>query len=343
MQGFWSATSSTFSAAQSNGQKKTFADLYGFIETDYINNQRKSIRNVKGAWKAHLREAFGSHPLADYDPTLIQNYVRSRLAAGAKNATVNRELAVIKRMANLGLQLLKIEDERMRGALMLWGRIKGLRERNVRQGYLKDAEYDALARETAKAGVWLRGMFECACTYGWRKSELLGLRVSQIDLKERTISLNPGETKNDDARTVEMTEAVFQLISASIADKRPDERVFTRTSRLTQRARPIADFRKAWARATQAAGVPDLLFHDLRRTGVRNMRRRGITDRVAMLITGHKTHSMLQRYSIVDREDLRDAVRKMEEWEKNRQRLAELEKQEKLIFGPAEAQPKKPN
>lgn len=343
----WVAASATWDDRPvDENRRKTFSDLYAFIETDYINNGRRSLRNVKGAWKAHLEKAFGAQPLADYDAAMVQRYIQERLKSSAKPATINREIAYIRRMANLGLQFLKLNDEKMRVALMLWGRIRsGLKERNVRQGYLKDSEYEALARETAVMGVWLRAMFECACTYGWRKGELLGLRVNQVDLKERTISLKAGETKNGDSRIVEMTEAVFRLISACVEAKTPDDYVFTRpcSRRHPERSRPVADFRDAWSKACDRAQLSGLLFHDLRRTGVRNMRRRGITDRVAMLITGHRTHSMLNRYSIVDREDLKDAVRKMEEWERNRRRLAELEKQARLAFGPSEPAEKKPN
>ncbi len=340
----FSWSSSTLDDKPREDRRKTFRDVYALIETDYINNQRSSIRNVRGAWKAHLEKAFGDQALADYDPALVQAYIRARLESGAKPATVNRELAPLKRIASLAQQMLSTSDDKLLVALYRWAHIKGLREQNVRQGFLKDSEYDALAHSTAKQGIWLRGMFECACTYGWRKSELVNLQVFQVDLEDRTISLAPTDTKNGEARIVEMTKAVFDLLSVSVASKRPEDRVFTRPAsrRHPGRERAIADFRKAWERATEEAKVPDLLFHDLRRTGVRNLRRRGIPERVIMQIVGHKTKSMLDRYNIVDREDLKDAVRKIEEWHKERARQAELEKQEKLLFGDADPE-KKPN
>jgi integrase len=61
-----------------------------------------------------------------------------------------------------------------------------------------------------------------------------------------------------------------------------------------------------------SAGIPDLKFHDLRRTAVRNMRRAGVSQVVRMRITGHRTDSMERGYNIVDVEDTRTAKELME-------------------------------
>jgi integrase len=79
--------------------------------------------------------------------------------------------------------------------------------------------------------------------------------------------------------------------------------------------RQIREYRDSWKTACRDAGLPGKLVHDFRRTALRNLIRAGVSEHVAMRLTGHKTASMLRRYDIVSTEDLRDAVAKLVEHE----------------------------
>ena len=214
-----------------------------------------------------------------------------------------------------------------------------LKEAAPRKGFLEDAQFDAIVRACPE--LWFRAFTECARTYGWHSNELKQLRCSQVDLINRVIRLNPGSTKNDDARTAAMTDAVYTLLLACCDGKRGDDRVFTRPN-----GKPVLDFRQTWRNCCVAAHVgwwtckqcgrsnalnkkgecehcgqtwkrrdwryQGALVHDFRRTAVRQMVRRGVPERVAMTISGHRTRSIFDRYNIVSEADLRDAARRME-------------------------------
>ena len=105
-----------------------------------------------------------------------------------------------------------------------------------------------------------------------------------------------------------MTDEVYQLVQECVRGKHGEDYVFTRGN-----GDRVKDFRGAWARICKQAGVTGLLLHDLRRSAVRNMVRSGISEAVAMRISGHKTRAVFERYNIVSEADLAEAARKIEQ------------------------------
>ena len=214
-----------------------------------------------------------------------------------------------------------------------------LKENNVRKGFLEDEQLHKLI---ANAELWFRALVECGRTYGWRVSELLNMRVEQVDLVQKVIRLEPGTTKNNDGREVFMTETVRALLTECVRGKSADKQVFTRGN-----GNPVRDFRVTWERACSRAGIGQtvcgecaeqmdsgkgcpkcksqrsiysgLIFHDLRRTAARNLRRAGIPETVIMKIGGWRTRSVFERYAIVSRTDIADAMRKLQQSEQDHQ------------------------
>jgi len=313
-------------------QRIRVCDLADDFLRDYRIQKRKSVGHAERRWRLHLEPFFGQLRVGAVTITLINKYVETRQKAKAENGTINRELAALKRMFRLGHKASKLT--------FLPAFPSRLKETNVRQGFVDDAQYSALV--AAAGELWLRAYLEVAFTYGWRKHELLNLRVRQVDLKARTLRLDVGSTKNDEGREVALSANAHTLLTECVRGKGPDDHVFTR------HGRPVLDFRKAWAKLCIAAGVgamvcrackktvtgdececgsrklkyAGLIVHDLRRSAARNLRNADVPEGVIMKIGGWKTRNVFDRYSIMAQSDLADAIKKLEQNRVDKSRLS---------------------
>jgi integrase len=281
-------------------EKIKVAELAEDMIRDYKNNAMKSLSDLETRWKIHLKPFFGDKRAVEVSSDLVARYIDQRLEEDAKPATINRELAALKRMFSLA-------HESTPPKIVAIPYIKTLREQNRRTGFLDSKQHDALAASTGKIGLWLRSIFEIGYTWGWRHEELLSMRVRQVDLAAGTVRLDPGSTKNDEGRETSMTQSIKILLTQCVSGKGLDDFVFTRKG-----GKPVRYFRKAWANACKEAGVPGLLFHDLRRSAARNLRRAGVSEVVIMDVGGWKTRSVFIRYNIVNQSDIRDAMSSLE-------------------------------
>jgi len=265
---------------------------------DYRINEHRSLGDVQARWRLHLKPFLGSIPAAQLDSRQLEQYVDWRREEHASNGTINRELACLKRMYRLAYQA---SPPRVPSV----PHFPHLKENNARQGFITPEQFAELVAHCPE--LWLRTLLETGYNYGWRVSELLNLRVGQVDLVDHTIRLNPGTTKNLEGREASIeSSTLLQLLRQCVEGKRPEDHVFTRGDK------PVRDFRKTWENLCTAAGVPDLLFHDLRRTAARNLRAAGVPQELIMDICGWKTASIFRRYAIVDNADIRAALQQLE-------------------------------
>ncbi len=273
----------------------------------YIENSKpKSYAWADRTWRIHLKPFFGGWLASRIGTEELEKYIEDRKAdvpsgdgsERQRNGTINRELAILKAMFNYGV--LKSDPPLVVKAPRFPMK---LRESDPRSGWLSDEQYDKL-QEKCKH-IWLWGLLAVAYYFGLRKAELLRLRVADVDLKNRTIKLLPGTTKNDKGRTIKMTDDVYNSLKLCVEGKQPIEAVFTWSN-----GSPVKDFRVAWTQTCEAAGV-NILLHDFRRTAVRNMIRAGVSKLTAKRISGHVTDSIFDRYDIGDETDLADAAERL--------------------------------
>jgi integrase len=248
--------------------------------------------------KANLEPFFGKLRSGRVTTDLLRQYRDQRKAEGRSDSTINRELSILRTAFHLGRKCTPVKVQVVPYFPLVSETGK------ARQGFLTDEQYakvrDALPDD-------LKPLFVAAYFTGVRVGELLAWRWEQVDFEQGFVTLRADETKAGHSRAV-------PILAGDMRDwlKWGQEQSNECVQVFNRAGEPIKDFRWAWEKACKAAEIPDLKFHDLRRTAVRNMRRAGVSQVVRMRITGHRTDSMERRYNIVDVEDIRTAKELME-------------------------------
>ena len=281
--------------------KTKFDELKEDFLRDYRVTGKKSLERA-GISAMHLAEFFDGMRAKHITTAKIQEYTETRLEEGTANGTVNRELAALKRMLNLGAQCTPPKVDRVPHITML-------RENNARKGFFEHGEFLALHDNLPN---YLKGLVTFGYKTGWRVSEIINLTWNQVDRKNGIVTLDRGTTKNGEGRTVYLDEELQKVFHDQWDRRKKLANLLPYVFLNKDGTDKIKDFRGAWNRACRDAEIGKKLFHDLRRTAVRNMVRAGIPERVAMMVSGHKTRSVFERYNIVNDTDLREAALRQE-------------------------------
>ena len=156
---------------------------------------------------------------------------------------------------------------------------------------------------------YLKLLFVLGYHTGARLGELRSITWPQVEAHR--IVLYPGTTKNGDGRAL----PIYGEMAGWIEMAKESRKAFPKCWYLCQHdGQPLGDScaKKAWKTACKSVGLPELRFHDLRRSAVRNMDRAGVPRTVAMKVSGHKTESMFNRYNIVSERDVAEVKNRME-------------------------------
>jgi len=144
----------------------------------------------------------------------------------------------------------------------------------------------------------------------WRSGEAMALEWSWID--GDMIRLPAEIAKGKKARALPIVEEILDVIERRKQVRRLDcAFIFHRNGR------PIKSFRKAFKAAAKKIGFEGLLPHDMRRSGVRNFRKSGLSESEGMALSGHKTNAVYKRYDIISDDDLTQSMKRVQEHLKN--------------------------
>jgi integrase len=268
---------------------------------DYEVRGLRSLDTAQGR-VAHLKEFLGEETKAlSVTTDRIRAHQLHRKQEGAEPATINRETSALARMFNLAIKAGKLSTRPPFP--------DRLEEAAARQGFFEIEDYRAIREHLPDA---YPDVLDFAYLSGWRRSEITGLTWTEVDLSGGVIRLSPERSKSKQGRLLPLSPLLREVLGRRVAARRLDTLlVFHHRG-----GQPIGDWRKTWWRACKLAKLPTKLFHDLRRTVVRNLVRSGTPEGVAMKLTGHKTRSVFERYNITSEEDLRQASLRLAEFVK---------------------------
>ncbi|MBT5260289.1 MAG: site-specific integrase [Nitrospina sp.] len=281
--------------------KITVNELLDNYLTHLKNKGAKSVSRLTSDLK-RIREYFGCYRAINVKPPMVDQYISEQLKRGFANATINRGLSALKTAFNLARKQEILNDVPF---------FTTLREDNARQGFFEKAEYEAILSHLPG---YLKGAVQLAYKTGWRRAEILNLTWESVDLQAKELRL--WTSKNREGRCIPLQGELWDVIERQWAAREVNLKDRTLISHWVfhNKGKQIQSFYKAWHTACDAAGYPGKLPHDFRRTAARNMTRAGVTETVAMSITGHKTNSMFRRYNITSQEDKKQALLDTEEY-----------------------------
>ncbi len=280
------------------GPQSTRVTVGELLETLRLEMEARELKGwyaLKGIFPG-LDAALGHRKATAVTPDMLLRYELDLRAAGLAQSTRSTYLWLLKAAFKLGVRQRRVHqvpDFPRLGAL-----------KNARQGFV---EPDAFAAVVARLRPIAREIAVFAYGSAWRQAEVLGLPWAMVDRRSKEIRLP--DSKNGQPRILALTGELERIIerrwSQRIVNSRMVPLVFHHEG---GRAVSPTGLRNWWREAARAAGVPGVIFHDLRRSGVRNMIRAGVTEPVAMSISGHQSASIFRRYNITSVDDQRRAL-----------------------------------
>ncbi len=259
-----------------------------------------------------------STPASAITEDAIDRYVLARREQGYAPATINRDLAMLRRAFNVALKTL---DAQRRPLVNRVPTIELLQEDNVRQGFPTEEEYRAIRSNLPWCLPQLVDFYRVT---GYRRSEPLKITWAQVDREAGCIRIDPGDTKSGKWRA-DWPFAKHPLLKAVVEaqwklklEVEREQSVIITHLFFWEDGRQIKTFRNSWANARNAAGLPHRLVHDFRRMATRDMvraRPKG-GNKTVMRMIGAKTQSILDRYNINTGEDEAEAAEALAEYHK---------------------------
>jgi integrase len=279
------------------GEEKTFREMMEKYLNEYAS-KKVSAKSFQGYAKKPILY-LGDYLLCEITPKIINEFKIKRVSEGVKPATVNRELATMKKAFNLAVK----EWEWVRENPVL--KVSMEKEENQRDRWLTLEEEERLLKVCPD---WLRELVIFALNTGMRLGEILSLEWKGVDLFRKTITIF--KSKNKELRTIPINGIIFEILRNKSKVKSIKTNFVFYTPSHTMYLKTSVDH--AFKKALEKAGIENFRWHDLRHTFATRLIQVGTDFYKVQRLLGHKTPAMTQRYAHHYPESLRDAVEILE-------------------------------
>jgi integrase len=212
------------------------------------------------------------------------------------DATVNRDLSVLRRVLNWGVEEALLVSNPL-------GRLRLTPERRIKRVVLSLEEEGKLLEA---ASEHLKRIIIAAVDTGMRRGEITGQLWEDVDLNRRLLSVTRSKTRGGEHREIPLTKRLLALLEES---RQPRGVIFT------YKGRPIHAIRRTWVSSLRRAKLRHIRFHDLRHTFNTRLMEAGVTQDIRMALMGHASgHRVHAIYTHVELPAKRQAIAQLEEW-----------------------------
>ena len=269
-----------------------------YLDNHSSRNKAPSSHKRDKSIIKNLNAAFGDCYLTEIRSRDVADYKGMRRQEGASPRTVNYELTVMGHAFSLAIK----EWEWVKGNPV--SRVSKERVHNQIERWLTDEEEKRLLQVSPK---WLQDIIVFAINTGFRQSEILDLKWSQIDFDRRTVTIS--EQKNRGVDTLPLNHTIMNLLKDRKAVTRDAAHVFPNNNWERKKNRNLL---KAFYTAIKKAKIVKFRFHDLRHTFATRLVQSGVDLYAVQKLGRWKNTSMVMRYAHHYPESLRPAIEVMD-------------------------------
>jgi integrase len=309
-------------ADKPEAERKTIGQLLDALTEDFKDRKKDTPKNlnlvatVKSELGDRYADTFKTKDVKSYvselrKPQKPKTKKKGRRSKSLSNSTIKHRLQVL--VSAYEVENVAREDEDFPPLRVprypKKKKKEDLKEADPREGFLDRAQFDVLLRHLPED---LRDYCLFAYLTGWRKSAVAGLEWS--DVRNGNVYLRGVLSKNKTPYYVPILGELAKLIERrkEAREVKVNDTVVLTNLVFHRAGERVQEFRKSWASACKAAGLPaSQLFHDLRRSSCRNLIRSGCDRDTAKRIGGWKSDSILTRYNIITEDDVQQGMEKV--------------------------------